>query len=300
MAGYKRPRCKTETAADVADTTNGSMRAKKPKSASDEAGSLRRPRPPKKPAEEQELNRLDQKEYDEIIKRLSYIPGIENHEFLARKEFWEKFYARTGDTFSESGEEKMNSRAHNIVAERRKSRPWYIWGLDGYNREQFPEGWPHLYEDGEEEGASQDIPPSVPLVQAQATSADSNRKSVIVDKTGSYGLPLIELEKAVEDNEKEISALISLQDQKMAESEEIRIEAIQLKAGAAEGKRMAAYNNAKAVPWSENAAKLDKQADKLDVEVATSKNTLKQKQPLLEVQKLVLAARRAIDNYDNQ
>lgn len=316
MAGYKRPRCETETPEDIADTTNGSMRAKKPKCANDEAGSSRRPRPPKTPAEAQELNRLDQKEYDEIIKRSSSILGIENHEFLARKEFWEKFCtynlqsyisspltssdARTGDTFPENDKEKLNSRARNIVAERRKSRPWYIWGLDGYNREQFPGGWPHLYEDGEEEGASLDSPPSISCDQAQATSTDPGRTSKIVDKTGSFALPLNELEKVVEVTEKEISDTTRQQNQKKAESQRMRREAFELKANSAKWNQRALQFTAQSDRSTKQALKLYDEANKLDAEVAKSDGILNQKQPLLDVQKLVLAARRANDSYGNK
>ncbi|OBT46913.1 hypothetical protein VE00_01970 [Pseudogymnoascus sp. WSF 3629] len=300
MTGYERPRCETEAPEDVADTTNDSVKAKKPKSANDAAGSSRKPRLPKNLAEEQELNRLDQKEYDEIIERLSYIPGIENHEFLARKEFWEKFYAMTGDTFPENDGEKLNSRARNIVAERRKSRPWYIWGLDGYNREQFPGGWPHLYEDGEEEGASLNSQPSVPCDQAQAKSADPSRTSKIVDKTGSFALPLNELEKVVEVTEKEISDTIRQQNQKKLESRRMRKMAAERKANSVKWNQKAFKFTAESERSTKQALELVDRADKLDAEVAKSDGILNQKQPLLDVQKLVLAARRANDSYGNK
>lgn len=67
------------------------MEAKKLKTANDEAGSSKRLRPPRNVMEEQELNRLDQKEYDEIFKNLKRPPGVLNLEFEARKKFWEKF-----------------------------------------------------------------------------------------------------------------------------------------------------------------------------------------------------------------
>jgi hypothetical protein len=316
MTGYKRSRCETETPEDVADTTNDSVKAKKPKSANDAAGSSRKPRLPKNLAEEQELNRLDQKEYYEIIERLSYIPGIENHEFLARKEFWEKFCtyhlqsyissqltssdAMIGDTFPENDGEKLNSRARNIVAERRKSRPWYIWGLDGYNREQFPGGWPHLYEDGEEEGASLNSQPSVPCDQAQAKSADPSRTSKIVDKTGSFALPLNELEKVVEVTEKEISDTIRQQNQKKLESRRMRKMAAERKADSVKWNQKAFKFTAESERSTKQALELVDRADKLDAEVAKSDGILNQKQPLLDVQKLVLAARRANDSYGNK
>lgn len=89
MAPHKRPRCETEDPEDVGESTNGSVEAKKPKTANDEVGSSKRQRPPRTLPEEQELNKLDQKEYLKIIKKFD----SENTfiELIARREFWVKF-----------------------------------------------------------------------------------------------------------------------------------------------------------------------------------------------------------------
>lgn len=194
----------------------------------------------------------------------------------------------------------LNSRARNSVAEGRKSRPWYIWGLDGYNREQFPGGWPHLYEVGEEEGASLGSPLSVPCDQAQATSVDPGRTSKIVDKTGSFDLPLNELEKVVEVNEKEISDTTRLRNQNKAESQRMRKVVAELKANSDKWNQRTFQYIAMSNRNTKQALELGGKADKLDAEVAKSDEILNQKQPLLEVQKLVLAARRANDSYGNK
>lgn len=193
----------------------------------------------------------------------------------------------------------MNSHARNTIAERRKSCPWFFWGLDGYTRHKFPEGWTYFYENGEEGSDSLDSPQVFPWDQTQASNADSSALAKVVDKTGSYALSLSELETAIEDNEKEISVATSVRDKNKAKSEAMRTKAIRFKAESLSYTKTAATFNSKAITRSKNTVECDDSADKLDVEVATSEEILKQKKPLLEVQKLVLAARRANDSYGN-
>lgn len=195
-------------------------------------------------------------------------------------------------TYPEDQAEMLNSRGRGIVAERRKACPWYVWGLDGYTRQRFPEGWTCFYEDGEEGGDSLDSPLLFPWDGTQATSA--------VDKTGSFALPLNELEKAIENNEKEISRATSLRDTKRAESDAMRKKATEFQTKSDKFNQKVIEFTTKFVDSSKKATEFNKEADKLDAEVTRSDETLKQKQPLLEVQKLVLAARRVNDSYDNQ
>lgn len=287
MTGDKRARCETEDPADMGPS-NGSVQAKKPKTKNGKPGSSKTKRPPRNLAEEQELNKLDQKEYVKITENLSRPGTTLDLALLARRVFWKKFYknhlsvsilnpltfldARSGeDTCPEEHTAILNSRGRDTVAERRKSCPWFFWGLDGYVRQDFPEGWTYFFEDGEEGHDSLDSPLLFPWDQTQAASANSTGVTKAMDKTGSFALPLNELEKAIESNEKEIWKATSLRDWKKAESGVMR-------------KRAAEFN---------------RKADKLDGEVAQSDGTLKEKGPLLEVQKLVLAARRANDSYGN-
>ncbi|KFY50264.1 hypothetical protein V496_09459 [Pseudogymnoascus sp. VKM F-4515 (FW-2607)] len=296
MAPYKRARCETEDPEDAGESTNGL--AKKPKPASDEAGSSKKQRLPRTLAEEQELNKLDQNEYVKITKKVSNPETTFDEELLARREFWLKFYAGNKmDTYPEDNAAKLNSHARDTVAERRKACPWYFWGLDGYTRQNFPEGWTYFYENREEGGDSLDSPQVFLWDQTQVSNVDSSASATVADKTESYALPLNELEKAVEDNENEISLATSLRDKGEAESRTMRMEAINCNGKFAAYLKVAAHSNAKAVIYRKMAVNFDKGADKLDVEVNRSKEILKQKQPLLEIQKLVLAARRANDSY---
>lgn len=94
MAPYKRVRCETEDPEDVGESTDGSVKAKKSKTVNDEIDSSKAQRPPRNLAEEQELNRLDQKEYLKIIKMLSNPATTFDVELLARKVFWGGFCMR--------------------------------------------------------------------------------------------------------------------------------------------------------------------------------------------------------------
>ena len=288
MAGDKRARCETEDPEDVGPS-NGSVEAKKPKTKNGKPGSSKRKRPPRNLVEEQELNKLDQKEYAKITENLSRPGTTLDLALLARRVFWKKFCknhlsvsilnpltfldARGDvDTCPEDHTQMLNSRGRDTVAERRKSCPWFFWGLDGYVRQDFPEGWTYFFEDGEEDRDSLDSPLLFPWNQTQAASADSTGATRDMDKTGSFALPLNELEKAIEDNEKEMSKATSQRDRKRAESGVMR----------------------------KKAAEFNRKADKLDGEVAQSDETLKQIQPLLGLQKLILAARKANESYGNQ
>ncbi|KFY84331.1 hypothetical protein V500_09408 [Pseudogymnoascus sp. VKM F-4518 (FW-2643)] len=296
MAGYKRSRCETEGPEDVGPS-HGSVEAKKPKTENGETKSPKRKRPPRTVAEEQKLNRLDQKEYDKIVSSLA-IRDVVNREFHARRKFWEKFYARSkADNCPEDQAEMLNSRGRDIVEDRRRSCPWFVWGLDGYTRQQFPEEWTCFYEDGEKEDIYLGIPVIFPWDETQDTSAGSSEVKVIMDKTGSFALPLSDLEKLIEGNEKEISGATSLRDKKRAESDAMRKKATEFQTKSDKFNQKIIEFKAKVADSSKKATEFNKEADKLDVDVARSDETLKQIQPLLEVQKLILAARKANDSF---
>lgn len=93
MAGDKRARCETEDLEDLADAgpSNGSIEAKKLKTATGETDSLKRQRPPRDRTEEQLLNRLDQEEYEEVMKLLPNRFELAYREHYAREKFWDKF-----------------------------------------------------------------------------------------------------------------------------------------------------------------------------------------------------------------
>lgn len=120
-----------------------------------------------------------------------------------------------------------------------------------------------------------------------------------MDKTGSFDLPLNQLEIAIKENEKEISGAISMRGRKRAESQAMRAKAVDFKTKSAKFNQKIVEFTAKFAESTKEARKLDSEADKLDAEVAKSDETLKQKQPLLDVQRLVLAARKANDSYGN-
>ncbi|OBT53834.1 hypothetical protein VE04_06109 [Pseudogymnoascus sp. 24MN13] len=301
MAGYKRPRCESESPAD-AEQSSGSVGAKKSKTTNGEAKSPKRPRPPRTLEEKQKLNWLDQEEYVKMKNKLSR-PGIHNLELesLARREFWAKFYATSEeDTFPEDQSEKLNSLGRDTVKERRKSCPWYVWGHDGYARQKYPEEWTCFYEEGEKKDIYLGSPLHFDGEGTQNMSAESSGANSFIDKTGAFALSLNELEKAIEDNEKEISRETSLLDKKRAESYAMRKKATEFKTKSDTFSQKIIEFNTKFVDSSKKATEFNKEADKLTTEVVRSDETLKQKQALLKVQKLVLAARRANDRYDNQ
>ncbi|KFY06835.1 hypothetical protein V492_07702 [Pseudogymnoascus sp. VKM F-4246] len=304
MPGSRRTRCETETPEDVEQQTGGHGNAKKPKTDNGNTGNTgatKRQRPPRNAVEEQLLNKLDQEEFVKITKKLSSPenPATLDLEKLVRSVFWDKFYARDGEVCPEGHTAMLNARGRDTVTERRKSCPWFFWGLDGYTRQKFPEGWTFYYEDGEQDAGSFDSPLLFPLGPTQSANTPTEATRV-EDKTGSFALPLNELEETINNSEKEISMAMSLRNRKKAESKAMRKKAADFQTKSDRFNQMATAFHAKFLDSHKKAAECKTEADRLDAEVAQSDGILKEKQPLFEVQKLVLAARKANHSYGNQ
>lgn len=226
-------------------------------------------------------------------------------------------------TCPERRNQSLNSRVRKIVEERRKSCPWYFWGLEGYTRERFPEGWLCFYENGDVGDASQDNQLLYPWDNLHASNAGSPAAAKGADKTELWDLPLSEMEKSVKSIKLQIAESRAMLDEKKAKASKIRTEAsatvntrereaiaslhkIQTEADAQvrKIKRVA----------SAKCNKIRTEADALHIKIQTEadakfnesqadiselEETMKEKQSLLEVQEITLAARRANDSYVN-
>ncbi|KFY82798.1 hypothetical protein V498_08448 [Pseudogymnoascus sp. VKM F-4517 (FW-2822)] len=248
MAPYKRPRCETEDPEDDR-------------------------------AEEQLLNRLDQEKYEEEMRLLPSRFGLAYRNRRARKKFWDKFYSTDElGIYSECPNQSLNARARKIVEERRKSCPWYFWGLEGYTRKRFPEGWPYFYENGHEGNVSEDNQLLYPWDdELHATSAGSPAAAKGADKAGLWDLPSSEMEKSVEDTKMQIAEIKAMLVEKLRKFGELQTEA-----------------DAKI---DEIRTEVDAKINEIETDVTKLEETIKEKKSILEVQEITLAARRANDSY---
>ncbi|KFY45212.1 hypothetical protein V495_03076 [Pseudogymnoascus sp. VKM F-4514 (FW-929)] len=229
MASSKRARCETESPIDAQFSTNGSGDPKKPKTANGTAGSSGKPRPPINRAEEQELNRLDQREYKEIMDRMVKSPKspsrLQQNEYVARRIFWARFYAMGADDFSpERRSQTFHPHIQIIIAERRKSCPWYIWGLEGHVRNRFPDAWAHVYKDGEDENAILANQVLYPWDEPRVTTSNSSAGVKSQDKKGLWDLPSNEMEKSIGDIEIQLSKVRTHTEKKKSKVIEVRKE----------------------------------------------------------------------------
>lgn len=215
-------------------------------------------------------------------------------------------------TFPERRNQPLNSRVEKVVVERRLSCPWYFWGLEGFTRERFPEGWPYFYEDGEEGDVSQDNQLLYPWEELQTTSAASPVAAKGANKTGIWNLPSSEMEKSVEDMKLQIAEARAMLDEKKRKADDLRAQAsttvdgIQKKAVAVRNQILAGAEEESRKMQREADAKCDKIRKEADTEfneiqtdVSKLEQTMKEKEAVLEVREITLAARRANDSYAN-
>jgi hypothetical protein len=311
MASSKRARCETESPIDAQLSTNGSGDPKKPKTANGRAGSSRKPRPPRNRAEEQELNRLDQKEYKGIMDRMVKSTSAPwSKEFAARSYFWDKFckscppsglnldqYVKLTNFLDAMGptddcperyRQSYHSNVRITIAERQKLCPWYFWGLEGHVRKLFPEAWPHVYEDGEDENATPDTQFLFPWDEPRATTSNSSGGVKGQDKKGLWDLPSNEMEKSIGDIEIQLSKMKVHTEKKKSAGIEVRKEA--------EAKIIAIRTEADA-KIERIRAEYEKQIETLQFDISDFEETMKGKQEALEVRRSILAARKALDSY---
>ncbi|OBT68170.1 hypothetical protein VE03_02404 [Pseudogymnoascus sp. 23342-1-I1] len=315
MAPYKRARCETEDLSDAGESTNGPVEAKKSKTANGEPDTLKRKRPPRDRAEEQLLNRLDQEQYEKAMKLLPSRFELVHREYCAREKFWDKFYSTDGPgTFPERRNQSLNSRVRKIVEERRKSCPWYFWGLEGYTRDRFPDAWLCFYVDGDAGNASQDDQLLYPWDdEVHAMSTGSPAAAKVADKIGLWDLPSSEMEKSVEDIKMQIAKVKAVLHEKETEAGGLLTRAdamVDTKQREAAATRDKIQKEADA-KIDKMQREVDEKCHKIKIETEAKLNeiysdiskleeALKEKESILEVQEITLVARRATDSYANQ
>ncbi|KFY76701.1 hypothetical protein V499_03728 [Pseudogymnoascus sp. VKM F-103] len=313
MAGYKRPRCESESPAD-AEQSSGSVGAKKSKNANGETGSPKRKRPPRDRAEEQLLNRLDREQYEEVMKLLPNRFELAYREHYAREKFWDQFYSTEGPgTCPERRNQTLNSRVRKIVEERRKSCPWYFWGLEGYTRERFPKKWPHFYKDGDAGDASEDSQLLYPWDELNATTASSPATPKGADKTGLWDLPSSEMEKSIEDVKLQMAEIRTVLDEKEKKANELRKKTVAMvnelqrktvtdcaKIEAEASEKVDEVRREAAALTNKIQTEADAKFNEIQTDVSKLEEAMKEKQTVLEVQEITPAARKANDSHGNQ
>jgi hypothetical protein len=170
--------------------------------------------------------------------------------------------------------------------------PWYFWGLEGHVRRLFPEAWPHVYEDGEDENATPDTQVLFPWDEPRTSTPNSGEWWFNgLDKKGLWGLPSNEMEKSIGDTEIQLSKLKMHTEKKKLAAIEVRKKA--------EAKVVAIQTEANA-KIERVQAESEKQIESLQFDISDFEETMKGKREALEVRRSILVARKALDSYGSE